>query len=142
MAVSENELVQPARQQYNDFKGSAAADTELTFHGELHDRMGLNEDRYWIVGIEKYGTDFDSDGLTVLAIDKESTGISNWEELQAHHAEHGEVPVTDFRVHDIPAAELLDLAFSRFSFQLLSRSLPVDANLRITLRDDLNYSGD
>ncbi|MCC4909459.1 hypothetical protein [Microbacterium sp. cx-59] len=142
MAVETDEPVELASVQYGDFRGTAAADG----HGgpvlhELANRVGLDLDRFWVVGLDIYSTRLNRSGLTIFAIDREATGISDYQSMLAFHAQHRELPVTDFLVHDISTAELVELGLKRLHVQLLSRSLPEGVRLRRTLRDDLNYAG-
>ena len=141
MAVETDEPVYPAGTQYGDFTGTVAADG----HGgvtlfELAREVGLDLERYDLIGIE-FGHRHlrGSDGLTLFAVDKAELGGRT---LEAYAAEHGEIPVTDFLVHDLGALDLLSRGLKRLDVQLLSSYLPEGVPLRRTVRDDLNYSGD
>lgn len=141
MAIRSDEPVLPASVQYNDYVGTAAADG----HGgaslrELADIVGLDLDRYTIVGFEFRRTHLrDGDGLTIFAIDEEALdGL----DLNRYVAQHGEVPITDFLVHDLAARDVLYRGLKRLEVQLLVEWLPEGVPLRRVSRDDLNYSGD
>lgn len=141
MSTNQDEVVTPAYAQYFDFAGSAAADTHGGGTKELADHIGLDLERYWIVGLDVWGNDIARATLKVLAIDRAGTGIGTYDQLATYHREHGYVPVTDFLVHGMSAVDVLKVGLKRLNFQLLSRSLPDNAELRITRRDDLNYDG-
>ncbi|GAA2947625.1 hypothetical protein GCM10010458_36500 [Microbacterium luteolum] len=142
MAINDDEIVTPAYAQYFDFAGTVAADTHGGGTRELADQIGLDAERFWIVGIDVWGNDIAHARLKVLAIDRVETGISTYDELAAYNREHGHVPVTDFLVHGMSAVDVLKVGLKRLNFQLLSRSLPDDAELRMTRHGDLNYDGD
>ncbi|MBO3663118.1 hypothetical protein [Microbacterium stercoris] len=142
MAVETDELVRPASVQYGDFKGTAAADTHGGGSSELIDLIGLDRDRFWVVGIDFWGADLETGRLEVFAIDRDTTGIADHAALVAYEAQHGEVPVTNFLVHGMSIAQILKVGLKRLHVQLLSRSLPEGTQLRVTVRDDLNYDGD
>lgn len=55
--TSEEEIVTPAYAQYRDFAGTVAADTHGSSTKELADKIGLDADRFWIVGIDVWGND-------------------------------------------------------------------------------------
>jgi hypothetical protein len=130
-----------ASTQYGDFKGTVAADTHGGGTRELADVIGLDVDRYWIVGIDIGLSNVLRGGLTVLAIDRAS-GIRDHRALVDHVEAHGSIPVTSFLVHDIPLAEILRVGLKRLDVQLVSRSIPENARLHVVYEGDLNYSGD
>ncbi|HWU31051.1 MAG TPA: hypothetical protein VN041_18365 [Microbacterium sp.] len=142
MAVENDEILAPAYAQYRDFDGSVTADTHGGGTLELANKIGLDPDRFWIVGIDVWGADLETARLNVIAIDREATGIADYASLAAHHENSGPIPVTRFLVHNISPIEVLKVGLKRLNFQLLSRSLPEGASLNVTLDDDLNYDAD
>lgn len=142
MTINDDEVVALAYAQYYDFAGTAAADTHGGGTKELADLVGLDTERFWIVGIDVWGNDLGDARLKVLAIDREETGISTYDELSAFHRDNGYVPVTDFLMHGMSTVDVLKVGLKRLNIVLLSRSLPDDAELRMTRHGDLNYDGD
>lgn len=142
MTINDDEIVTPAYSQYYDFAGTAAADTHGGGTKELADHIGLDTERFWIVGIDVWGNDLADARLKVLAIDREETGIRTYDELSAFYRDNGYVPVTDFLVHGMSAVDVIKVGLKRLNIVLLSRSLPDDAELRMTRHGDLNYNGD
>lgn len=141
MAVETDEMLKPAYAQYRDFEGTAAADTHGSGSRALAEKVGLDADRFWIVGVDVWGNDLSRARLNIIAIDREATGITDHEKLVQYHEERGPIPVTSFLVHDMSPIDVLKVGLKRLNFQLLSRSLPEDAALLVTLTDDLNYIG-
>lgn len=130
-----------ASTQYGDFRGTVAADTHGGGTSELAEVIGLDTDRFWIVGIDIGLSNVLHGGLTVLAVDRHSSGISDHRALVDYVEAHGSIPVTSFLVHDIPLAEILRVGLKRLDVQLVSRSVPENVGLHVVYEDDLNYSG-
>lgn len=139
MAVYADEPVGQASVQYNDFMGSAAADG----HGgpvlhELAKIVGLDLERYMIAGLEFGHWQLGGrDGLVIFAVEKASLGGLT---VDQYAAQHGEVPVVDFKVHDLAALEVLERGLKRLEVQLVLADLD-GVPLRRVARDDLNYAG-
>ncbi|GAA2895392.1 hypothetical protein [Microbacterium esteraromaticum] len=142
MNFDESDLVTSAYGQYGDFAGTAASDTHGGGTRELAAKIGLDDDRYWIVGIDVWGNDLATARLNILAVDRQETGIDSYKTLEAHHRESGAIPVVEFLVHEMSAVDVLRVGLKRLNFQLLSRSLPDGAHLYVHERSDLNYQGD
>lgn len=81
---------------YPDWQGTIQVDKRRTAT-QLDELVGLDSDSWGIVGIEIRGVE-SGHTLHVLAVDKEKTGDARYEDVAA--ANGGELPVTDFLVHD------------------------------------------
>ena len=140
MAVHADDPVTPASVQYNDFVGSAAADGHggVVLH-ELAEIVGLDTDRYSIVGVEFGHLHLSGhDGLILFAVDRTQLGGLSVHDFASRN---GEVPVVDLKVHDLAALDVLARGLKRLHVQLIASDFN-GVTLRQTLRDDLNYSGD
>ena len=118
--------------QYDDFKGTIAADENAVPEGEkyllneLEARLGLSEKGFSAVGIKFSGPQVDgrdrspkSDLHLVLLATKDSeVTVENYEK---YAEEHGHIPLHYFEI-DMPIAELLTF-FKRLEFRLLGRDL-------------------
>ncbi|CAN3701135.1 MULTISPECIES: hypothetical protein [unclassified Microbacterium] len=137
MAVEWDEVVEPAGTQYDDFRGTAAADGHGPALTELAEAVGLDLDRYMLVGVQFGHSQLRGrDGLTLFAVDREQLGGLT---LAEYSTRHGEIPVTDFLVHELRALDVLSRGLKRFKVQLISRAVPEDVPLRRISRDDLNH---
>lgn len=136
------EILKSANVSYGDWAGTAAADQHLTVgHKTPYELVGLDPEKWWIVGFDFRGQNLnDVRGLYVYAVDKESSGIVNWDAIQLHGETNGSVPVTSFLVHDVTPAELISKVFNQFQVQLRSRS--IGHEIDIVNRADLNYVED
>jgi hypothetical protein len=134
-----SEILKSANVSYGDWAGTAAADQHLTVgHKSSYEMIGLDPEKWWIVGFDFRGQDLNKARcLYVYAVDKETSGIDNWEAIQLHGQTNGSVPVTSFLVHDVTPAELIAEVFNQFQVQLRSRNIGHDIN--IVDRADLNY---
>lgn len=140
MAVHADDPVTLASVQYDDFVGSAAADGHgsVVLH-ELEDMVGLDSDRYSIVGFEFSHLHLSGhDGLILFAVDRTQLGGLSVHEFANRN---GEVPVVDFKVHDMAALDVLARGLKRLHVQLRASDFD-GVLLHRTLRDDLHYSGD
>jgi hypothetical protein len=137
-----SEILKTANVSYGDWMGTAAADQHQTVgHKSAYEMVGLDPEKWWIVGFDFQGQDVNQiRRLYVYAVDKESSGIANWEAIQLHGETNGSVPVTSFLVHDVTPAELIAEVFNQFQVQLRSRSLGHD--IEVVDRADLNYEED
>ena len=116
--------------QYNDLKGSIAADENAVPEGEncllneLEKRLGLSENGFSAVGVQYNGPQVDENDLApksdinlVLLATKDSEVTD--ENYEKYAEEHGHIPLHCFEI-DIPIAELLTF-FKRLELRLLAR---------------------
>jgi hypothetical protein len=137
-------ILRNATVQYGDFIGSAAADRADAGSLGLNEVVGIDAEKWWILAIEIYAAepaDLTEDCVRVFAVDRAREGINTAAELQAYGTEHGTIPVTEFQVHDVSAAEIVRNSFKRLAVQLRSRSLE-QLELNVVSEDSLNYSGE
>jgi hypothetical protein len=137
-----SEILKTANVSYGDWAGTSAADQHQTVgHKSPYEVVGLDPEKWWIVGFDFQGQDLNqARRLYVYAVDKETSGIANWEAIQLHGKTNGSVPVTSFLVHDVTPAELIAEVFNQFQVQLRSRS--VGHEIEVVDRADLNYKED
>lgn len=134
--MEKDEPVRPLNAQDADLKGTAAADARGgRFLDDLARIIGLDDERYWIVGIEFGDAEHDPDIVEILAIDRTETGISGPEDLQ--RGSRDGVPVVSFRIHGLSLLKLLREGLRRLEVQRLSEALPPRTTLRRVRFDDL-----
>ena len=110
--------------QYNDWKGTAAADDGDPQHPSLYALAGIDQTKWWIVGIDLYGY-YEESGGRVLALPKD-----RYPNLQAAVDEPDELRVTQFDIPHQTGFAALEV-FKRWNMQLTWRHLdrrlvPVD----------------
>jgi hypothetical protein len=139
MVTGMSEILKPAGASYGDWNGTAAADQHKTIgHKSPYEVVGLDQDKWWIVGFDFQGEAMDQPGgLYVYAVSREASGITNWDGIQLHGEANGSVPVTSFLVHGVAPTELIGEVFNEFQVQLRSRSVGHD--LDVVELADLNY---
>lgn len=139
-----NEILKVARVSYGDWTGTAAADQhKTTNHKTPYELVGLDSEKWWIVGIDFLGEDLNRvRGLHVYAVNKEATGVADWDALQFHGEVNRSIPVTDFLVHNVTPAEFIGEVFNDFHVQLRTRSINHDIDIDVVNVDDLNYRED
>lgn len=136
------ETLKAAQVSYGDWTGTAAADQhKTTNHKTPYELVGLDPEKWWIVGVDFRGEDLNTArGLHIYAVDKKKTDIADWEDLQLHGEKNGSVPVTDFLVHNVTPADFIGEVFNDFHVQLRTRSINHD--IQVVKADDLNYQKD
>ncbi len=133
------QILKNANSTYGDWRGTAAGDVHQTIgHRNIYQVVGLNQDEWWILGIDSQSPDLTKAGrLHVYAVNKAESGIDNLEALNLHGDANGSVPVTNFLVHGVSPAELFAESFNQLQLQFRYRSLGHD--LDVVALDDLNY---
>ncbi|CAD6005322.1 hypothetical protein [Agreia sp. COWG] len=143
MAIEADEYVGKANVQYDDWTGTAAADSsDMAGLTESLKKIGFDTDRWSVIGIEIYQADLNKDGLYIIALDRTAMQRAGHKTLDEYSsANGGELPVTNFLVHGVPTVDLIASSFKRFAVNLVARHVPRDTPLHIVSRDDINYSG-
>ncbi|MFJ8815433.1 hypothetical protein [Amycolatopsis thermoflava] len=103
----------------SDYSGYAYGVNNLT-NGSLRlvEIADLNPNQWTVVGVEM-GRRAGSDWVSLLAVDKEATGIKQFEDFARVAAERGSIPVTRFYLPDgVSLVSLLDQTFKSFNVQL------------------------
>ena len=135
------DILKKASSSYKDWSGTAAADQYETIgHGSAYELIGLDSDKWWIVGYDFQGQHLTKAGhLYVYAVDRQTYGIKDYDALQQYGANHGSIPVTSFLVHDVSPADFISTVFNQFQVQLRTRSLE-NHDLSVMELADLNLS--
>lgn len=133
-------ILKPARVQYSEYVGTAAAETDFTTHSDdLDDVIGLDTNAWSILAIEFYdGTGVGQSSVTVYAIDREAhdLGPASHERLLDLAETRGDLPVTQFEVHGVRAEEITRRVFKRYRVQLRPAAT-ADIDLRVEAQGDL-----
>lgn len=114
---------------YTDWTGTAALDQRMTTKG-LEEFVGLDPDEWTIVAFEIGGGEYEHGRhrLDVYAVAREHITASSdvFPQVAADHG--GEIPVTQFLVHDVDPYEILRRMTHQLEIQFRtrgSRELPI-----------------
>lgn len=88
---------------YPDWKGTAQLDQRITAPG-IAEVVGLDPKRWFVVGFDMGGGETRHD-LHVIAVDRSKVGDDSLSQIA--EANGGEIPVTDFLIHDVDPYEVL-----------------------------------
>lgn len=117
---------------YPDWQGTIQVDERRT-GTQLDELVGLDFDRWGIVGIDIGGGE-SGHTLHVLAVDKQKTGDAHYEDVAA--ANGGELPVTDFLIHDADPYAVLQALTHVLELRMRVRST-VGLTIRVTALGDV-----
>lgn len=117
---------------YPDWQGTIQVDERRT-GTQLDELVGLDFDRWGIVGIDIGGGEH-SHTLHVLAVDKQKTKDARYEDVAA--ANGGELPVTDFLIHDVDPYKVLQALSHVLELRMRVRST-VGLTIRVTSLGDV-----
>ena len=133
------DILKEASSSYKDWSGTAAADQHGTIgHKSAHELVGLDSDKWWIVGYDFQGQHLTKPGhLYIYAVDRQTYNIKDYDALQQYGTNHGSIPVTSFLVHDVSPADFISTVFNQFQVQLRTRSLE-NHDLSVMELADLN----
>ena len=125
-----------AETTYVDWKGTAQLDQRMTLPAPaIEDAVGLDRDEWSVVGFEIGGGEHDHD-LHVYAVARNLIpgGGDVWPKVAAENG--GEIPATDFLIHDVdPYAFLKSITHM---FELRMRSVGSgDLPIRVIRRSDV-----
>lgn len=133
-----SELV--ASVQYNDFKGTSAADErDLSGLHAFAEKHGINCREYFLYGVtfyigENHGRGLPEPSVSFLVFDKVVAG-NTFEEVKAYIRSHSHaVPLKRFRIK-VSLEQFFD-AFKRFDVCLLKAGLPADFTPEIIDEED------
>lgn len=131
-------LLEPAHVQLDEYLGTVAAEHDITIHGDdLYEVVGLDRDKWTILGIEFYdGTGPQHGSVDVYAIDREAHDVHSYDRLREIADGDGALPVTHFAVHGVRPEQISQRVFKRYKVQLRSAST-ADVELRVEAQGDL-----
>jgi len=116
--------------QYNDWRGTAAGDTQ-DVEFDLYDAVGLDRHRWWIVGLEFYGASAGFTAGAVLAADRRK--VANYDEAGQVARDHGgEIPVQRFQLSDeMVQTVTLSRVFKRWEVRLTYNPAIADRGIQL-----------
>lgn len=119
---------------YPDWKGTAQLDQRRTARG-IEEIIGLDRDAWMIVGIDIGGGESGQD-LHVVAIDRNDVPEGGDVLPRIAEANGGEIPVTEFLVHNVNPYEVLRAVTHMFELRLrLARTVGIP--MRVTRQADV-----
>lgn len=135
MASMDNEgfIWRDAEVTYPDWKGTAQLDQRLTAPG-IAEVVGLDPEEWFVVGFDMGGGEIEHD-LHVIAVHRNDfpDGVS----LQSvADANGGELPVTDFLIHDVDPYEVLRKITHIFELRMRVRAAD-EITIRVVAQSDV-----
>lgn len=106
-------ILGPAESTYDDWKGTACAETSMVIgSGDLYALAGLGDepDRWSILGISIDAYSHGADPtwtVRVYAADRHQLDIRNFEDLDRVGKLHGGIPVVDILLHDVTLVDVI-----------------------------------
>ncbi|WP_371031322.1 hypothetical protein [Pseudoclavibacter sp. JSM 162008] len=118
---------------YDDWHGTAQLDQRMT-GPSLYELVSIDQEAWFIVGIELGGGELSHD-LHVFAVDRESVPEGGDVLPKIAAANGGEIPVTDFLIHNVDPYQILKAITHSLDIRLrLARS--VDFPIRVQALSD------
>ncbi|GGH44907.1 hypothetical protein [Microbacterium album] len=132
--MSEGFVWRDAEVTYPDWKGTAQLDQKMT--GRSPERtVGLNPDEWRIIGFDIGGGETGHE-LHVVAVHREHIPEGGDVYPRVAEANGGEIPATEFLVHDVDPYEFLRAITHMFELRMRVRGTR-DLPIRITRQSDL-----
>jgi hypothetical protein len=104
---------------YPDWKGTAQLDQRMTSAG-IEEVVGLDRDEWMVIGIDIGGGELDHD-LRVVAVHREIVPDGGGVLPRIADANGGEIPVTEFLIHDVDPYAVLRAITHVFELRLRLR---------------------
>jgi hypothetical protein len=102
---------------YPDWKGTAQLDQRMTGDRSLNEIVGLDRDKWFIIGLDIGGGEHAHD-LHVVAVHRDVVPEGGGVLPKIAAANGGEIPATEFRIHDVDPYEVLRAITQMFELRL------------------------